>query len=86
MSAERPIIRVPEGWTYGEDSQYVMSRWERTYKVTHDVCGTEFTEHCAPVGDGGDAWWYREQCAKGLGFKIGMHKECTPTTEKGNAA
>lgn len=79
--AERPLITVPEGWTYGETSEFAVGRWEDTYTVTHDACGTVMTEHCAPVGDGGDGWWYRRKCAEGLVFKIGMHKECTPATE-----
>lgn len=86
--SERPLIKAPEGWTYSDASEYVVGRWETTYKVTHDACGAEFMEHCSPVGDGGDGWWYRDQAAKGLYFKIHMHKECAPaqTTEKGNGA
>lgn len=76
--AERPIIRVPEGWTYDEKSAFECGRWASSYTVTHDACGTVIKEHATPVGDGGDGWWYRDQAARGLLFGIGMHTECTP--------
>ena len=79
MTVERPIIRVPEGWTYAEESEYSCGRWETVYRITHIACGTPHTEFCRSVGEGSDGWWYREQCAKGLGFFIGIHPQnCEP--------
>lgn len=82
--AERPLIRVPDGWTYGEESRYVVGRWETVYRVAHDACGAETKELYRPVGDSPtDAGWYSNKCAEGLLFFIEMHTTCSPgSTEK----
>lgn len=75
MAERTPIIRIPEGWTYGETSKFDFGRWVSTYTLKHDVCGKEVRESVDPVGINESSLWYRQKCAEGLAFFLGNHPQ-----------
>lgn len=81
MAELRPIVRLPEGWTYGENSEYDFGRWVTTYTVTHG-CGVVKSETARPVGDDfREAGKVLDGCANGLAFFIGNHRCTTEGTD-----
>jgi hypothetical protein len=80
MTERPPLIRVPEGWTYAEKSEYSHGRWETVYEITHTACGTPYSKLYRPSGDDfRDAGLARDGCVQGLAFFIGNHPQnCEP--------